>query len=94
MVRKEHSTCQFVQHFREQLLAGGVKNEEFLESEKHVPAKCARGKATGHKALPSLPAHCGFDFVEKCTHLCASVFSYLLYVPPGTRESMRRSHSP
>lgn len=34
--KKQHTTCQFIQHFREQLLAGRVKNEEFLEPEKCV----------------------------------------------------------
>lgn len=34
--KKEHTTCQFIQHFREQLLAGRVKNEEFLGPEKCI----------------------------------------------------------
>lgn len=28
---KPQATCQFIQHFRKQILAGRVKNEELLE---------------------------------------------------------------
>ena len=34
--KRLNATCQFIQHFRKQLFAGRVKNEEFLESERQV----------------------------------------------------------
>lgn len=63
--KKQHTTCQFIQHFREQLLAGRVKNEEFLEPEKCVsevdttrvksrfpPALGGRGSAADTANMP------------------------------------------
>lgn len=51
---KPQDTCQFIQHFRKQLLAGGVKNEELLESGRRVPRVSTHGRGWGGEgALPS-----------------------------------------
>lgn len=48
--KRSHVTCQFIQHFGKQLLAGGVKNEEFLEPERHVPRKSPRREIAGRES--------------------------------------------
>lgn len=57
-VRKKSScTCQFIQHFRKQLLAGRVKNEELLQSEKRVPGKHTQGGMLAAKSPLACSAH-------------------------------------
>lgn len=48
--KRSHATCQFIQHFGKQLLAGRVKNEEFLEPERQVPRKSTCRQMAGHKS--------------------------------------------
>lgn len=87
--KKQHTTCQFIQHFREQLLAGRVKNEEFLEPERCI-SEVDTGRAKSRFPPSSLWTWLSSRHSKHATRM--SAFTHAL-PPLSPRETARTAQS-